>query len=467
MLKLLSLLIGFTAIMACGGGVTEDTDATVAAQVASTIASINNDTPTPVPTSSPAPTASPTPRPTATNAPATATMPVPVPVPTPSATPPATPTAVPTATSTPEPLTVQDIVARFATSIVQVKADGGFGTGFVIETASVDNVTYIVTADHVVADREEITVITGGGTELPATLLGRGFGRDLAMLRTEWIDAEPVVMASPSQADVGSTVVRIGFGATGELSVASGVFSALTSDERFKTQLVQTDAAVNPGDSGSPLFDDSGKVVGVVTSKLVSAAIEGVGFAVSANELLAIRSQLRSGEIVCQQEDFVHQDLRTNTFRHSEFGYEIGTVGWEFVQQDGGTAFGVVEVGGIEQWRGSRIQELVVIFDPVPKGPYESPRQFLLDRFEEIAGIDDAEEVLGAVPPVCVSGTHGVEVSIGITWDAEFDKEDKRFERWIAFIAGGNAYLLRATDWYDRFDRFEAKLDTMLYTFVP
>lgn len=459
------------SVLGCSQNTEPNIESTVAAQVAETLQAASSQQPrtTPIsvtstvkaqpadssPTVTPQATATPLPTAPPTSTPTLALLP-----PTP------TQTAVPTAIPTPTALTPQEIFSRSRGSVVQVIADGKFGTGFLISLSFQDDLAYVVTADHVVSESNEIALELSDGTKIDAELSGRAFGRDLALLKTQWFNASPLPIGSIKSTDLGSQVVRIGFGATAELSVATGVVSAITNDTRFGTKLIQTDTAVNPGDSGSPLINASGEVVGITSSKLVGLGIEGVGFAISAEELTATRTRMELGDSICQERDFVDESLRTGTFRHSTHGYEIENVGWQFVQLDGGTAFGEV-VSTAELWRGSFVPAIVGIYDPVPKGSYRSAKQFLIDRFEDISGIDNGEQFIGNTTSVCIAGTEGVEATFKVIRVGEAGKDDERTERWVAFIFGGSAYLMYASSWFDKFEVYGPRFDTMLYSIVP
>lgn len=162
---------------------------------------------------------------------------------------------------------------------MQAPARQGLGTGFII-SASGD----IVTNNHVVADAETVTVKLADGTSHEAKVVGTDPVTDLALLRVEAGDDLPFVSFGDSKAlRVGQDVIAIGnpFGLGN--SVTTGIVSALGRDINSGPldNYIQTDAAINRGNSGGPLFTSDGKVVGVNTA-IVSptGGSVGIGFSV-------------------------------------------------------------------------------------------------------------------------------------------------------------------------------------------
>jgi S1-C subfamily serine protease len=160
-------------------------------------------------------------------------------------------------------------------SIVAVETVSGNGTGFVVDQGRV------ITAAHVVAGAEEVRLRTAEGDVVEAAVTRLDTSTDLAVLTptTALPGAEPLVLRTGA-GQVGEPVLAVGYSLdTTTPSVSRGIVSALRTDRG--TDLVQTDAAINPGMSGGPLLDDDGQVLGVVVSKL--SEVEGVGLAVSAS----------------------------------------------------------------------------------------------------------------------------------------------------------------------------------------
>ena len=166
------------------------------------------------------------------------------------------------------------------------------GSGFIIDPAG-----YVVTNNHVVAEADEIKVILQDGAELPAKLVGRDARTDVALLKVE--SAKPLPYLSWGDSDktrVGESVFAIGnpFGLGG--TVTSGIISARARNIHAGPydDFLQTDAAINRGNSGGPLFNMRGEVIGVNTAIFSpTGGNVGIGFAVPAAVAQNIVNELR------------------------------------------------------------------------------------------------------------------------------------------------------------------------------
>ncbi len=170
------------------------------------------------------------------------------------------------------------------------------GSGFII---SADG--YIVTNYHVidyaVQQNSPITVMLYDGTKYTATIVGTEQSNDLAVLKIEASGLTPASFGNSDSLHVGDTVYAVG-NPLGELefSMSTGHVSALdrviTTEESESINMFQIDAAVNPGNSGGPVYNSMGQVVGVVTAKYSSSGVEGLGFAIPANDVSRIADDL-------------------------------------------------------------------------------------------------------------------------------------------------------------------------------
>ncbi|WP_281683615.1 DegQ family serine endoprotease [Thalassobaculum salexigens] len=167
----------------------------------------------------------------------------------------------------------------------------GLGSGFIIDAGGT-----IVTNNHVIDGAEEITVVLDDGTELDATLVGRDPKTDIAVLKVSSDTPLPTLPWGDSdQLEVGDWVVAIGnpFGLGG--TVTSGIVSARGRDINAGPydDFIQTDAAINRGNSGGPLFNTDGKVVGMNTAIFSpNGGNIGLGFSVPANQTRAIVAEI-------------------------------------------------------------------------------------------------------------------------------------------------------------------------------
>ena len=200
--------------------------------------------------------------------------------------------------TTKEPLTAAQISATYVNATVgttteintnvygQVVQTAASGSGFVISQDG-----YIVTNYHVIDEASKITVTFVDGKSYDATLVGGDEENDIAVLKIDAAGLDTVVIGSSDNLVVGDQVYAIG-NPLGELtfSLTGGYVSALdrnvTMSDGRRMNYIQTDTAINSGNSGGPLFDQYGQVVGIVSAKLsnngdsTEASVEGVGFAI-------------------------------------------------------------------------------------------------------------------------------------------------------------------------------------------
>jgi len=194
-------------------------------------------------------------------------------------------------------LSVQSIYRLASKGVVEITAGQGQGSGFMYDADG-----HIITNEHVVDGTSSVSVRFWNGRTFTASVVGTDASTDLAVLK---IDAPvsqlfPLSLGDSSTLVVGDQVVAIGspFGLEG--TVTSGIVSALhremTSPNHFAIDnSIQTDAAINHGNSGGPLLDAHGKLVGVNAQiESNSGGNEGVGFAIPSNTVRSIASQLIS-----------------------------------------------------------------------------------------------------------------------------------------------------------------------------
>lgn len=158
---------------------------------------------------------------------------------------------------------------------------------------------YIVTNQHVVDGATEISVILNTGEEIAAKLVGQDTKSDLAVLKIDTdIKLNPATLGNSDDVEVGELAVAIGNPLGMELagSVTAGVISAvnrkMTVDGRTYN-LLQTDAAINSGNSGGALFNRFGEVIGINSIKMSSTGVEGIGFAIAISEAKPIIEDLK------------------------------------------------------------------------------------------------------------------------------------------------------------------------------
>jgi putative serine protease PepD len=247
-----------------------------------------------------------------------------------------------TLTSQQSPMSVGEIYTRDAPSVVQItvtegsSSSGGFfgqggqtqqaqGSGFVYDTQG-----DIVTDQHVVAGATSMSVKFPNGASYKATLVGSDASSDIAVIKVNAPASllHPLALADSSKVAVGDPVVAIGspFGLQG--TITSGIVSALhrdiTAPNNFTiTDTIQTDAAINHGNSGGVLLNSSGQVIGVTAQiDSESGGNDGVGFAIPSNTVRSIVSQLVS----------------SGSVQRAYLGVHIQTIPGDAASQLGGTA---------------------------------------------------------------------------------------------------------------------------------
>jgi serine protease Do len=177
-------------------------------------------------------------------------------------------------------LTTDNGVGTAARSVVIVETTDGHGSGCVI---SADG--YIITNAHVVGQEEEVKVLLADGVQSKGRVMRVNPEMDLALIKIESDGLTAFQLPSAGLADIGADVFAIGTPADKELgqTVTKGIISARRKIEGHS--FLQTDVSINSGNSGGALVTRSGQLLGIVNAKLVGKGIEGIGFAIPAEQV--------------------------------------------------------------------------------------------------------------------------------------------------------------------------------------
>ncbi len=203
-------------------------------------------------------------------------------------------------------LSYGEIYDKCSPSVVSIKGcfddktGYNWGTGIV---ASEDG--YILTNTHVIEGCNSVLVGINGGKSYEARLVGFDEDSDIAILKIKAKGLTPASFAPTNTVSVGDTAIAIGnpLGENYCLTMTDGIVSALDRSVNYEgktMRLIQTSTAINEGNSGGPLINDRGQVIGITNMKMISAAsgIEGIGFAIPTDTILSVvESIMKDGAV--------------------------------------------------------------------------------------------------------------------------------------------------------------------------
>ena len=290
---------------------------------------------------------------------------------------------------------VTGAVERVAPAVVKVQAGRGGGTGFIFAPDGL-----ILTNAHVADGAERLTILLPDGRSRDASLIGADADTDLAVLKISATDLDVLTLGDSRRLKPGQIVVAIGNPFGFQHTVTAGVVSATgrslrARTGRLMTGLVQTDAALNPGNSGGPLVNTRGEVVGINTAMIVPA--QGISFAVSAETArLVVPQLLREGGVRRSYLGIAAQDvpLPRRLVRHYHLPADTGILVTE------------VTNGSPADRAGVKDGDLFVAFGGDA-----------IERTDDLHRLLTGDRVGEAVPLQLLRGTDLVTVSISPTLD--------------------------------------------------
>ena len=224
----------------------------------------------------------------------------PVPTDTATPTPTSTNTPLPTPTHTPEPtlgpsLTTADVVQQARAGVVRIEGYTSSGSGFVV-----DSIGHILTNEHVISGQPRLTVVFDNGERLTPRVIASDATRDIALLRVLAPRALTVLPFATSVRE-GDEVIALGYplDISGSMTATKGIVSAFRTASGVS--YIQTDTALNPGNSGGPLLNVNGEVIGMNTSVLrdiqgENYSAQGIGFAIKLDVLSDRFEVMKTGQ---------------------------------------------------------------------------------------------------------------------------------------------------------------------------
>ena len=341
-----------------------------------------------------------------------------------------------------------EIYAANVNSAVSINVTGTAGTNFFgqkVQTASAGSgfvLTkdgYIATNYHVVENAETVKVTMYNGDEYEAKYVGGDEEYDLAVIKVEAADLQSVVLGDSDNLNVGDHVLAIG-NPLGELtfSMSGGMVSSVNRAINVNGtpfNMIQTDASINSGNSGGPLFNQYGEVVGIVSAKYSSsnsgASVEGLGFAIPINDVLAMIQDIMTNGYVTNKPYLAITGGSMTEEMAAQYRYDITT----------GVFVYSVEEGGAAANAGLQMGDVIVKID-----------EHTITNMESL-NVAKKQYSAGDTCSVTVYRA-GEEVTVELTWDAVPAEEQQNEIVQEQRPSGGNQYGGGYSNPYNFFDYF-------------
>ena len=222
---------------------------------------------------------------------------------------------------------------------------------------------------------------------------------------------------------------------------------------------IQTDASLNPGDSGGPLLNRSGNVIGINTSKYVGSGIEGLGFAVSIAELADNLTEMKSGGLICQP---FPEPAEGSVYRQNIYGYYLtipsgsGLVNRPDV--GGLVSFGIEQETGLPITSNFTTTAGAFFYPPVARGTHT------LNSFVDLySDLRDSATIFSR-RVVCAPQASGAKFALEVE-AAIIDELTEYRERWLAFFVGSDGYFIEQFSWPSQWDLHQGNIDQLAHSF--
>lgn len=260
-------------------------------------------------------------------------------------------------------------LARSRTDKGRSPRNQGSGSGFIFTPDG-----FILTNSHVVHNAARLYVTLSDGRQYRAQLIGEDTATDLAVLRIDAPDLVAAEFGDSQKIRVGQLAIAIGNPYGFQCTVTAGVISALgrslrSESGRLIDDIIQTDAALNPGNSGGPLVTSDGRVIGVNTAVILPA--QGICFAIAGNTAKYVAGQLiKEGKVRRSYIGIAGQNVRLQRrlLRH----YEL--------ESEGGVLVAGIEKGSPAARAGLEEGDVIVAFDNRPIGGIDDLHKLLTEK---------------------------------------------------------------------------------------